>query len=459
MRNALFAAAWLAVSPCLAADLSPAEKSAIDSAAIETLQAAGVPGASIAVVKDGKLVYAQAYGYAELPSRRATPAMAFPVGSVSKQFTASLILLLAQDGKLSLNDKVGRFLPDLAGAQQATLRQILSHTAGYEDFAPEDYTTPPMTKPTTPEAVVAEWGRKKLDFTPGTAWQYSNTGYTIAALIAQKAGGAPFFDQLRSRILTPLHLRSAVDYDAHGLPPGGPVGYQRYALGPPRPSHLDQPGWSFGSGQLAMTASDLASWDISLINRSLLSPAFYTALETPIRLTNGASTNYGLGVQVRAAGNHHAILHTGEETGFTAFNEVFPDDHEAVAVLVNEDATPASALIGRQIEGIAFGIPPAHPSNPSAARLVGMLADLANGKIDPVQLNANARFYFSPAVLADYRKSLAALGPLIGIREIDHEDRGGMVFHLYAANYLKRRVEVTTYELPDGRLGQLLLGP
>jgi CubicO group peptidase (beta-lactamase class C family) len=459
MRLALFVSACLTLSPCLAAELSQAQKSQIDIAAIETLQAAGVPGASIAVVKDGKIAYAQAYGYAELPGRKATPSMAFPIGSVSKQFTASLILLLAQDGKLSLDDKVGRFLPDLAGAQQTTLRQILSHTAGYEDYAPEDYTTLPMTKPTTPEAVVAEWGRKKLDFIPGTEWQYSNTGYTIAALIAQKAGGAPFFGQLRARILTPLHLNSAVDYDAHGVPPGGPVGYQRYALGPPRPSYRDQPGWSFGSGELAMTASDLAAWDISLMVRSLLSPASYTALETPIRLTSGANTKYGLGIQVRVVGTHHAIFHTGEETGFTAFNEVFPDDHEAVAVLVNEDATPASALIGRQIEAIAFGIPPAQPSDPSAARLVRMLADLARGKIDPAQLNANARFYFSPAVLADYSKSLAALGPLIGIREIDHEARGGMVFHLYAAEYLKRRVEVTTYELPDGRLGQLLVGP
>ena len=151
--------------------------------------------------------------------------------------------------------------------------------------------------------------------------------------------------------------------------------------------------------------------------------------------------------------------HTGEETGFTAYNEVFPTDRDAVTVLVNEDATPASGLIGRQIEAIAFGIPPAGPAAPAQARLVGMLADLAKGRIDPARLNANTRFYFTPAALADYRKSLSALGPLVGIRELDHQARGGMVFHLYAADYLKRRVEITTYELPDGRLGQLLVGP
>jgi CubicO group peptidase (beta-lactamase class C family) len=455
----LLAAACGLSASAHAAGLTQAEKSAIDQSVIETLHAADVPAASIAVVKDGKLAYAQAYGYAELPHRKAAADMAFPIGSVSKQFTASLILLLAQDGKLSLDDKVGRFLPGLADAQQVSLRQILSHTSGYEDYAPEDYATPAMSKPTTPQAIADTWGRKKLDFPPGAAWQYSNTGYTIAALIAQKAGGAPFFDQLRARILAPLHLSSAADYDAHGVPQGGPVGYQRHALSPPRPAPPDQPGWSFGSGELAMTASDLATWDINLMNRSLLSPASYDALETPIKLPGGADTHYGLGVHLRDAGTHHAIQHTGEETGFTAYNEVFPADHAAVAVLVNEDATPASGVIGRQIEAIAFGIPRAAPSDLSAARLAGMLSDLANGHIDSDQLNANARFYFSPAVVADYRRSLAPLGPLIGVHERASEARGGMVFHVYDVEYLTRRVLVTTYELPDGRLGQLLVEP
>jgi CubicO group peptidase (beta-lactamase class C family) len=443
----------------VAAELTSAEKSAIDEAVLETLHTADVPAASIAIVKNGKLAYAHAYGYAELPHRKATADMAFPIGSVSKQFTASLILLLAQDGKLSLDDKVGRFLPDLADAQHVTLRQILSHTSGYEDYAPEDYATPAMTQPTTPEHIADTWGRKKLDFKPGTAWQYSNTGYTIAGLIAQKAGAAPFFEQLRRRILDPLHLSSAVDYDAHGVPPGGPVGYQRHALSPPRPAPPDEPGWSFGSGELAMTASDLATWDISLMNRSLLSPASYDALETPVRLAGGADTEYGLGVHLRDAGSHHAIQHTGEETGFTAFNEVFPADHAAVAVLVNEDATPASGVIGRQIEAIAFGIPRAAPADPSEARLVRMLEDLARGQVDSAQLNDNARFYFSPAVLADYRESLSPLGPLIGVHERAHEARGGMVFHVYDVEYLIRRVVVTTYALPDGRLDQLLVQP
>jgi CubicO group peptidase (beta-lactamase class C family) len=445
--------------PCLAAPLTQPETTAIDKAATQTLRAAGVPGASIAVVKDGSVVYVHAYGLAELPTTATAPGMAFPVGSISKQFAASLILLLAQDGKLSLDDTVGRFLPRLTNANTVTLRQVLSHTAGYEDYAPEDFTTPAMTAPITPQAILAKWGSKKLDFPPGTQWQYSNTGYTIAGRIAEIAGGAPLFDQMKARIFDPLQMHSAADYDAHGVPPGGPAGYQRYALGPPRRALPDRPGWSFGSGGLAMTAADLAQWDISVMDRSLLSARSYDVLETPVKLANGADTGYGLGVELRDAGGHHGILHTGEETGFTAYNEVFPADRAAVAVLVNEDATPASGAIARQIENIVWGIPPAAPKDPAETLLLGLLVDLARGHIDPKRLNENARYYFSPAVLADFRESLAPLGPPISLHERMHESRGGMVFHIYDVAYLGKRLVVTTYELPDGRLGQLLIQP
>ncbi len=454
------AIAWcLLPNAAFAAGLSPLQERAIDQAATDSLQAAGVPGATLAVVQNGTVVYAKAYGFAELPNRRATPDMAFPLGSVSKQFTASALLFLAQDGKLSLNDKVARFLPRLAHANAVSIRQILSHTAGYEDFAPEDFTTLPMTKPVTPQGILADWGAKPLDFVPGTQWQYSNTGYTIAGQTAEAAGGAPLFAQMKARIFVPLHMSSVEDYDAHNLPPSGPVGYQRHALSPPRRAARDLPGWSYGSGGLAMTASDLAAWDISLMNRSLLAAASYDAMETPIKLADGSDTGYGLGVEIRDVGGHHGILHTGEETGFTAYNEVFPADHAAVAVLVNEDATPASGVIARQIENIVFGIPQAAPGDPAQAQLMRMLADLAHGHIDASRLNDNAKFYFSSAVLTDFRDSLAPLGAVVGLRERMHLNRGGMVYHVYDVAYLTKRVVVTTFELPDGRLGQLLMQP
>jgi CubicO group peptidase (beta-lactamase class C family) len=442
-----------------AAPLTPPQLRAIDDAANQTLRLTGVPAASIAVVKDGAIVAVRAYGMARLPGVAATTSMPFAIGSISKQFTAALVLLLAQDGKLSLDDHVGRWLPELTQANDVTIRQILSHTAGYQDFWPEDYSPLIFHKPASPISYVDVWGRKKLDFPPGTAWQYSNTGYAIAGLIAERAGGASLFEQLHARILAPLGMKSAADYAYHGIPAGGPLGYERYAYGPPRAAPVDMPAWSFGSGGLAMTPHDLALWDISVIDRSLLSPASYAAFETEIKLKNGHGTGYALGVEVGLRSGHRMIEHSGEETGFVAENIVFPDDRAAVVVLTNQDASRAARVIGDQVAQIAFGIAPAQPQDGPAALVLSQLEALAQGHIDAARFNDNARSYFSPAVLGDYKASLSVLGAPLGVRERKHEDRGGMVFHIYDVTYPGRNVSVTTYELPDGRLDQLLIVP
>jgi len=435
-------------------------RDAVDAAANQTLALTGVPAATVAVVQGDKIVLTSAYGLARItPRTPATPDMVFSIGSISKQFTVAGIMLLVQDGKLSLDDKVGKYLPELTQANDITVRQLLSHTAGYQDFWPEDYSPVAFRKPTTPLAIAHNWGEKKLDFPPGTAWQYSNTGFAIAALIAEKASGTPFYDLLKTRIFVPLGMNSVVDYNEVGIPPGGPLGYERYAFSPPRPAPLDQPGWSFGSGELAMTAHDLALWDISLIHRAVLSASSYDAMEAEAKLNNGKGTGYGLGIDVGQRDGHKFFEHSGEETGFVAENIVFPDDHDAVVVLTNQDASRAARIIAQQVARIAFGINPASPSDKHAALVLSMLDDLAHGHVDMSRLNANAQSYFSPAVVTDYRDSLAPLGPPLSVHERLHEDRGGMVFRIWVISYPARDVTVTTYELPDGRLGQFLIEP
>ena len=283
-----------------------------------------------------------------------------------------MVLLLQQDGKLSLDDHVGKFLPELTQANGVTIRQILSHTAGYQDFWPEDYSPLAFAHPTTPQILVDNWGRKKLDFPPGTAWQYSNTGYAIAALIVEKAGGAPFFEQLKARILTPLGMTHTADYDQHGVPPGGLTGYERYAFGPPRPCPPGSAGLELRQRRPGNDAIDLALWDISVMNRALLSPASYTALETPIKLTNGENTGYGLGVEIGEMGGHALIEHSGEETGFVTENMVFPNDHAAIVVLTNQDASRAASIIARQIAPVAFAIPAAAPKDPKGGAVCSL---------------------------------------------------------------------------------------
>src|SRR5580704_14417785 len=174
--------------------IDPTLRSQVDRIATQVLESTGVPSASVAVVQHGKLVYSHAYGNARLatnsaPAVPATPEMRYSIGSISKQFTAAAILMLQEDGKLSLDDAVGKYIPGLTRGDEVTIRQILSHTSGYQDYWPEDYLMTPMMKPETAQQIVDAWAKKPLDFEPGTKWQYSNTNYVIAGMIVEKVSG------------------------------------------------------------------------------------------------------------------------------------------------------------------------------------------------------------------------------------------------------------------------------
>src|SRR6266478_1215507 len=177
-----------AIQAQMAASTDAALARQVDSIANQVLQSTGVPSGSVAVVKNGRLAYANAYGAAKLePRAAATPDMRYAIGSISKQFTAVAVLLLQQDGKLKLDDPVSRFIPGLTRGNEVTVRQLLSHTSGYQDFWPQDYVMPMMLKATTPQAIADQWARKPLDFDPGSRWQYSNTNYTLAGMVVEKS--------------------------------------------------------------------------------------------------------------------------------------------------------------------------------------------------------------------------------------------------------------------------------
>ena len=170
--------------------LSPQLRSSIDEIAQQVLKTTGVPSASVAVVQDGKIAYMQAYGAAHLdPKLPATPQMRYSIGSISKQFTAAAILLLAEEGKLSLDDPVSKYIPGLTSGNEITIRELLSHTSGYQDYWPQDYVPPLMLQPISAEGIMDRWAKIRSTSTPGTKWQYSNTNYVIAGAIVEKVSG------------------------------------------------------------------------------------------------------------------------------------------------------------------------------------------------------------------------------------------------------------------------------
>jgi D-alanyl-D-alanine carboxypeptidase len=410
-------------------------------------------------VTHGKLAYAQAYGAAKLEPRiAATPDMQYGIGAISTQFTAACVLLLQQEGKLSLDDKISKYVPGLTRGNEVTVRQILSHTSGYQDFWPQDYVPPAMEKTITPQAILDHWAKQPLDFDPGTRWQYSNTNYEIAALIVEKASGKPFFQFVRTRILDPLGMSSALDFDAKGPTAVQPVGYMRFGLGPLRPATSTGPGWMYGAGELAMTARDLAKWDIAMIDQSLLEPESYRAMQTVVLLKNGVSTDYGLGVDVDMQSGHRLIEHSGEVAGFTAENFVYPDDSAAVIVLTNQDAAPASTLIANGIGRTLFTNEDAS-TQARTTRARSIFEGLQHGTVDRSLLTADASAYFSTQALADFQSTLSPLGTPTAFVQTAQRERGGMLERIYRVTFPDRTLRVWTYETPDGKLEQYQLAP
>jgi CubicO group peptidase (beta-lactamase class C family) len=448
----------LACAPAFAQGTLPADLAArIDKIANDALAKSGVPSASIAVVRDGRLVYAKAYGDARLdPKTPATPAMRYSIGSISKEFTAAAILMLQQQGKLNLDDKVAKFFPKLTDADRITLRQILSHTSGYQDYWPQDYLMPMMKQPTTPAAIMDKWAKKPLDFAPGAQWQYSNTGYVIAGAIVQKVTGQTPFEFLQQHVFPKLGIRDAWDTNLKALPATDARGYSRFALGPLRPSLKEGVDWMYGAGELAMTASDLARWDIAMIDETLLQPASWQAMQTEVLLNDGLGSGYGLGVFVGKQDGHRMISHDGEVMGFTAGNYIFPDDRTAVVVLTNQDAVGTFGVIGKGIARALFAVhDPAADQALAQARAI--FANLQKGRIDRSLFSADANSYFDATALRDYRSSLAPLGKPASFTIRAARKRGGMQMRGYSVTFPKVKLDITTYTLPDGKLEQYLV--
>lgn len=455
--------------------LSDQDKAKIDTAIPHVMEHTGAPSISIGIARGGNVVYTKAFGQAILESHtQATAAMAYPIGSISKQFTAVCILLLQEQGKLKLDDPVSKWFPDFTEANKVTIRNLLTHTSGYSDYAPQDYTIPAWTKPVKSATLIREWATKPLDFEPGTKWQYSNTNFQLAALIIEKVTGQSLHDFLFTNVITPLKLQGVLDLDTDRQQLQV-RGYERHAMGPLRPAILEAPGWYTGDGGLSMPVATLMQWDESIVHRTLLKPASYDEMTTPYILKDGTNSNYGLGVFVQTRNGKRIMSHSGEVGGFVSNNVVDLDDDIAFAALTNVEgpgASPATnALVPILLPDILTAkkqtpkpeetSQPAEPAYDKAAadQVKTILADLQKGSINRKAFTGDANFYFNATTLGDFKTSLQPLGTLQSVTQTSESLRGGMVFRSFDATYDKQTISVDTYTQKDGKLEQFLVNP
>ncbi len=449
-RNALMAAFLVLAAPAAA----QAPKAEIDAIIREVLAESRSPSASVAVVQEGRLAHLAAFGQARLePPVAATTETRYGIASVSKQFTAASILLLAEDGELSLDDPVGRYVPGLTDGDRITLRHVLNNVSGYTDYWPQDFVFARMKLPASREDILNGWARTPLEFPTGTEYRYSNTGFVVAGMVVEKVSGKSLFAFQKERIFGPLRMTGVTENDTAPLSSPDAANYTRHAAGPLRPADKEGPGWLFAAAHLAMRPADLALWNISLMDASLLKPASVAAMTTPAVLTSGEPISYALGLRVSVQDGRRIWSHGGALSGVHTDNRIWPDEKLAISVMVNTEDNQAQSVIAERLAFLLL------PSTGSAAVMRGLLADAAAGRIDRSRLTPNADAFFTPQVLADYQASLSALGPLRLLRPTGSSKRGGMTYAGFDAVYAGKVLWVSLRMTPDGKIEQFMAGP
>jgi CubicO group peptidase (beta-lactamase class C family) len=330
------------------------------------------PGCAVGVAIDGKRVVIKGYGSADLehdvPIGEET---IFEAGSVSKQFTAAAVLLLARDGKLSIDDPVRKYIPELpVYLTEIGIRHMLTHTSGLRDWGSvEDIAGWPRTSRVyTHDHVLDIVSRQKaLNFTPGTQWSYSNTGFNLAAVIVSRVSGMPFADFVRERIFKPrgmTHTSWRDDYTR--IVKGRAIAYDERDGA----VHTDMPFENvYGNGGLLTTAGDLLRWNENFVAPVVGDAAFVEEQQRTGTFNDGRPHIYAFGLYIRTYRGVREISHSGSTAGYRAFLARYPDQHTSVAVLCNLADANATQLAHQVADIYVKNLKPASETRPTAAQL------------------------------------------------------------------------------------------
>jgi len=436
---------------------------AIDVYVAAQVHEKGYVGLSLAIFKNGDIVLAKGYGKTSVegfaPVQVNTP---FAIGSITKQFVCACALLLAEDGKLSVRDQVAKYYPGLTRAKDITLYDLMTHASGYPDYYPLDFVDRRMLQPATWDKIITEYATGKLDFEPGTRWSYSNTGYTILGRIVEKVSGEPFGKFLQQRILQPLKMKHShflAGRDRSGLARG----HTSFALGPPQLATPEAEGWIDAAGGMYATASDLARWDLALVNGQVLKPESYRLMTTPRQLANGKIVDYGCGLRVMRRDGEQILSHNGAVSGFLAYNSVMPRARSGVAVLANsEHLSPSSlhaTILGLLLKDLADREGPSVPKvagqAPKAAALE-FFHQMQSGAIDRAKLGEQFNWLLNEERIRSAAIRLKPLGEPEKVEALSVAERGGREVASIRLTFKTITLAGLLYRSPDGKIQQML---
>jgi CubicO group peptidase (beta-lactamase class C family) len=317
------------------------------------------PGAAVIVVRDGVTLFRKGYGLASVelgvPIR---PEMSFRLGSVTKQFTAAAILLLAEQGKLSLDDEITRFLPDYpTHRRKITVRHLLTHTSGVANYTDLAGFEARQREDITPDRLVESFKGEPMLFAPGTRFEYDNSGYALLGVIVEKASGTTYEKFLKEEILDPLGMSRTADGRSEAILPGRVCGYSKRGGALVNAEYVSM-SQHFAASSLLSSVDDLAKWDAALYTEKILKTGSIREMFTPYRLASGESTGYGLGWAITDEAGLVFQEHGGGINGFLASVSRVPSKRVYVALLgnsTNPELPPE--FLARHLAGMAAGRP------------------------------------------------------------------------------------------------------
>jgi CubicO group peptidase (beta-lactamase class C family) len=295
------------------------------------------------------------------------PEMIFRIGSITKQFTAAAILKLVEQGKLSLDDDVTKYLPEYpTHGHPITIERLLSHTSGIANYTDQPGWLATIRTDQTPTQLIAMFKDLPPDFAPGEKWSYTNSGYILLGAIIQKVSGQPYPDYIEKQLLEPLGLQQTGYDNTDMIIPGRVVGYGYLDGSYVNNTYLSM-SQPYAAGGLMSTVDDLRRWTEAFLGGKVVSPALVQRALTPAKLANGTPTDYGYGWAFGTFEGHRIIQHGGGIFGFSAYELVMPDDHFFVAVLSNvAGRKPGTEYVARSLAALALGRP--IPKEPPPAK-------------------------------------------------------------------------------------------
>ena len=364
------------------------EPGAIIDSLVNTSFKQNEPCVSILVARKGNIVYQQAFGSANLELQvPMQPGMVFRIGSVTKQFTAIAILQLVEQGKIALQDSIQQYIPFPSKGHTITIENLLTHTSGIIDYANADTSGNPYIEREdfSPQRIIPYFSYQPLEFEPGTAYHYSNSGYVLLAYLIEKVTGEDYHGYMQAHVINPAGLTNTFYAPEQRVVPGRVQGYTR-DRGFYENCEYQALSLGFGCGDLLSTTADLFKWNSALLEHKLVSKAMLEKAFTPFKLKNGSFTHYGYGWFVDTLNGDICIHHEGQVSGFIAIEKYFPQKDIYVSVLTNvrsgEDTTGFSSNRFRLFEKIADVALGRRPDNEIA--LGSAVLDGYTGTYEPV---------------------------------------------------------------------------